>query len=115
MTEEESALRDEVSAALGALLEAIKDNRREEDQLVEQVVALQQLLDQGTPLTTALSSESLGDTLPLLSRVLGRSMSASGRVRRALVAAMRAEGASIPAIARVFGVSHQRVSNILRR
>ena len=114
MPEEESALREEVSAALGALLDAIKANRKDEARLVKQVKDLRRLLDQGTPVTTALSSESLGDTLPLLSRALGRSMSTSGRVRRALVRSMRAEETSIPAISRAFGVSHQRISNILR-
>jgi len=108
-------LREQASAALGALREAIEANRQDEDQLVEQVTALQQLLNQGTSVTIAFSSEPLADTLPLLSRVLARSMCASGTARRTLVRAMRAEGASIPAIAQLFGVSRQRVSNVLRR
>ena len=40
--------------------------------------------------------------------------SSSGAFRRALVLALREEGVSIPAIARMFGVTHQRVSNLLR-
>ena len=114
MTEDAIALRKDASAALGGLLNTIEANHLDEKELVARVVALQQLLDQGTPVTTALSSESLADTLPLLSRILRRSMSASATARRALVLAMRAEGVSIPAIARALGVSHQRISNILR-
>ena len=112
---ETNELRQQASAALGALREAIEANRQDEDQLVEQVIALQQLLNQGTSVTSALSSQALSDTLPLLSRILARSMSASGTARRTLARAIRAEGASIPAIAQLFGVSHQRVSNVLRR
>jgi predicted transcriptional regulator len=40
-------------------------------------------------------------------------MEASGHTRRALAQAMRSEGTSIPTIARLFGVTHQRISNIL--
>jgi len=112
--EDAIALRRDASAALGALLNAIKENHRDEEKLVARVVALQQLLERGTPVITALSSKSLADTLPLLSRILRRSMSASATARRALVLAMRAEGVSILAIARALGVSHQRISNILR-
>ena len=35
--------------------------------------------------------------------------------RSSLVVALRAEGQSIPSIAHLFGVTHQRVSNLLRR
>lgn len=114
VADDEDPLRKETSAALEALLHAIWTNHLDEEQLAAQVITLQRLIDQGTPVTTALASESLAGTLPLLSRLLVRSMSASGAVRRALVTAMRAEGASIPAIARTFGVSHQRISNILQ-
>ena len=40
---------------------------------------------------------------------------ASGKLRRAMVHTLRQEGESIPWIAGVFGVTHQRVSNLLRQ
>ena len=114
MTKQTTALRQEASAALAAWLSAIKANHVDEEKLAARVIALQQLLDQGTPVATALSAQAIADILPLLSRILDRSMTASSTVRRTLVRAMRAEGASLSAIARVFGVTHQRISNILR-
>jgi hypothetical protein len=51
----------------------------------------------------------------LVSTILRRQSEASGYLRRSLVVALRAEGQSIPSIAHLFGVTHQRVSNLLRR
>jgi len=39
----------------------------------------------------------------------------SGHMRTALAQALRAEGASIASIAELFGVTHQRVSHLIRR
>jgi transposase len=50
-----------------------------------------------------------------VSTILRRQSEASGYFRRSLVVALRAEGQSIPSIATLFGVTHQRVSNLLRR
>jgi len=114
LNEEAAVLREGVSLALGALLNALEANHLDEQRLMTRVISLQQLLDYGTPVTTALSSEPLADTVMLLSRIFDRSSSTSGKVRRALARAMRAEGTSIPAIAGTFGVTHQRISTILR-
>ena len=53
--------------------------------------------------------------MQVVSQMLARLSKASGTVREELVDVLRAEGASIPSIARLFGVTHQRVSNLLRR
>ena len=53
--------------------------------------------------------------MQLVSTILRRQSEASGYLRRSLVVALRAEGQSIPSIAHLFGVTHQRVSNLLRR
>ena len=50
-----------------------------------------------------------------MSTILRRQSEASGYLRRSLVVALRSEGQSIPSIAHLFGVTHQRVSNLLRR
>ena len=47
-------------------------------------------------------------------RILRRATEASGQLRRRVAAGLRAEGATLPAIARWFGVSHQRISTLLR-
>lgn len=112
---DDSRLRNDASAALQALLNAIWTNHLETENLIGRLIALQRALDDGVPVTTALAAVTQTGTIPMLSRILVRSMNASGQARRTLVGAMRAEGASIPSIARTFGVSHQRISNILQR
>jgi hypothetical protein len=104
---------DHVVTALDALVEAVEQNVGDERQLVRKVSGLREARTTGTPVTHALGEERPPGTMELLGRVLSRLMEASGSTRRALARAMRTEGTSIPAIARLFGVTHQRISNIL--
>lgn len=106
---------DEVATALDALSDAIERNTGDERMLQGRLAGLRRERASGTGITTALQEEPSPGTMELLGRILSRLMEASGNARRALARSMRAEGTSIPAIARVFGVTHQRVSNILSR
>jgi hypothetical protein len=106
---------DDVVGALDALSEAIERNSEDEKQLQDRIRALREARRAGSDVTSALSLEQPPGTVQLLGRVLARLMDSSGQLRRALARTMRAEGTSIPAIARLFGVTHQRVSNILSR
>jgi hypothetical protein len=106
---------DEVVGALDALADAIERNRDDEQLLLGRISSLRQARSSGMALTEALEQEPGPGTMQLLGRVLSRLMEASGITRRALARSMRSEGTTIPAIARLFGVTHQRVSNILNR
>jgi transposase len=53
--------------------------------------------------------------MQVVSRMLAGLAKASGTLRKELVDALRREGVSIPAIAKLFGVTHQRISNLVRR
>jgi len=53
--------------------------------------------------------------LELVDRAVRRITEGGGALRRTLVRGLRAEGATVPGIARVLGVSHQRVSVLLRK
>lgn len=106
---------DEVIEAIDALTEAVEANADDEKLLTQRLEDLRRERERGTPVTQALSDEGSPGTMQVLGRVLSRLMDASGNVRRALARSMRSEGTSIPAIARIFGVTHQRVSNILNR
>ena len=106
---------DEVLEAIDALTEAVEANSDDEKLLTQRLDDLRRQREQGTAVTQALSEEGSPGTMQVLGRVLSRLMDASGNVRRALARSMRSEGTSIPAIARIFGVTHQRVSNILNR
>ncbi|HAM00638.1 MAG TPA: hypothetical protein DCQ30_00180 [Acidimicrobiaceae bacterium] len=83
--------------------------------LLGRIHGLRRARSSGVGMTSALENEPSPGTMQLLGRILSRLMEASGTARRALARGMRAEGTSIPAIARIFGVTHQRVSNILNK
>ncbi len=101
-------------AALEALAVALEENAAEEQLLAQRVREMAQSRRENPSWHAVLAVEDDPSTVQLMSRVLGRLSLASGTVRRSLVLALRDEGVSIPAIARLFGVTHQRVSNLLR-
>ena len=105
--------RDDVAAALDALIEAVERNAKDERRLVENLTRLREAREKQIPVTEALAGEDEPRSMELLGVVLTRLMDTSGTARRALARAMRTEGESIPSIARAFGVTHQRISNIL--
>ena len=61
------------------------------------------------------SGERQPGVLELASRILTRLTETSGSLRRVVARGLRLEGATIAAIAALFGVSHQRVSALLHR
>jgi hypothetical protein len=104
---------DPLESALADLIEAVLQSGADGQTLSTRLSGLRRALASGESVTETLAGESEPGTVQLLSRLLTRLMEASGNARRELARGMRAEGTSIPAIARVFGVTHQRVSNIL--
>jgi hypothetical protein len=100
--------------ALEALAVALEQNAEEERLLTHRIRELTAGREEGSSWHEALAAQGDPDTVQLMSSVLGRLSRSSGAFRRALVLALREEGVSIPAIARMFGVTHQRVSNLLR-
>lgn len=105
---------DAVLAALDHLEVALEQNARDEEMLAGRIVDLRRALRDGVSLQQALRAEQQPGTLQLVSRVHGRISEGSGTLRRSVVWALREEGTSIPSIAELFGVTHQRVSNLLR-
>ena len=106
---------DEVLEAIDVLADAVEANSDDEKLLTQRLDDLRRERERGVAVTQALAEEADPGTMQVLGRVLSRLMDASGNVRRSLARSMRTEGTSIPAIARIFGVTHQRVSNILNR
>jgi transposase-like protein len=100
-----------IDALAGALREMAEDSRILEERLVE----LRRARAGGRPWREILSEEDPPGTMQVVSRMLATLAKASGTLRKELVDSLRREGVSIPAIARMFGVTHQRVSNLLRR
>jgi hypothetical protein len=106
---------DEVLKALGELEVVLRENAEQERLLFQRVGALRLARESGKEWRSILSDEEEPGTVQMVSTVLRRQSEASGYLRRSLVVALRAEGQSIPSIAHLFGVTHQRVSNLLRR
>lgn len=106
---------DEVLDALGELDAVLRENAERERVLFQRIAEVRLARENGREWKSILADEEEPSTVQLVSTILRRQSEASGYLRRSLVVALRAEGQSIPSIATLFGVTHQRVSNLLRR
>jgi hypothetical protein len=111
---DESGAPDAELTTLDGLTAAVRQNVKEERLLVRRLDQLRAGRAEGRSWRDLLGGERRPGALGLSVGILRRITEASGTLRRALAQGLRAEGASIPAIAAVFGVSHQRVSALLR-
>jgi hypothetical protein len=101
---------DEVLVALAELDAVLKENAERERVLFQRIAEVRLARENGQEWKSILAGEDEPSTVQLVSTILRRQSEASGYLRRSLVVALRAEG-----IAHLFGVTHQRVSNLLRR
>ena len=106
---------DEVLSALDELEVVLKENAEHERALLQRIASVRLARQSGQEWKSILADENEPGTVQLVSTILRRQSEASGYLRRSLVVGLRAEGQSIPSIAHLFGVTHQRVSNLLRR
>ncbi|MFZ0249212.1 MAG: helix-turn-helix domain-containing protein [Acidimicrobiales bacterium] len=106
---------DEVLKALDELESVLRENAESERLLAQRIAEVRLARQNGREWKGILGDEDDPGTVQLVSTILRRQSEASGYLRRELVVALRAEGQSIPSIAHLFGVTHQRVSNLLRR
>ena len=106
---------DEVLQALDELESVLRENADSERLLAQRIAEVREARQNGREWKAILGDEDEPGTVQLVSTILRRQSEASGYLRRSLVVALRAEGQSIPSIAHLFGVTHQRVSNLLRR
>jgi hypothetical protein len=109
------ASSDEVLVALDELESVLRQNAESERLLSQRIAEVRLARQNGREWKAILGDEEEPGTVQLVSTILRRQSEASGYLRRSLVVALRAEGQSIPSIAHLFGVTHQRVSNLLRR
>src|SRR5579871_5466075 len=106
---------DEVLNALDELEVVLRENAESERLLSQRIAEVRLARQNGREWKAILGDEDDPGTVQLVSAILRRQSEASGFLRRSLVVALREEGQSIPSIAHLFGVTHQRVSNLLRR
>lgn len=106
---------DDVLKALDELETVLRENAESERLLSKRIAEVRLARQNGREWKAILGDEDEPGTVQLVSTILRRQSEASGYLRRSLVVALRTEGQSIPSIAHLFGVTHQRVSNLLRR
>ena len=100
---------DEVLNALDELESVLRENAESERLLSKRIAEVRLARQNGREWKAILGDEDEPGTVQLVSTILRRQSEASGYLRRSLVVALRAEGQSIPSIAHLFGVTHQRV------
>jgi hypothetical protein len=104
-----------MTTALDDLRRTVEANASDGRLLVRRIDRLRKARADGRPWREILASEPKPGVLDLVGRMFTRLSESGAGLRRPLAVGLRREGLSIPAIARLFEVSHQRVSNLLRR
>jgi hypothetical protein len=99
---------------LDDLAVAIEDNVRDERLLAKRIRQLRSGRASGRSWHELLEGKATPPALELATQILGRATHISSSLRRRAARGLRAEGATIEAIGRRFGVSHQRVTTLLR-
>lgn len=104
-----------ILAAIDGIVDAVDQNVRDERILLQRLHRIRHARASGMSWHEVLQTDEHPETMQLISVLLSRLSMASGSLRRVLALALRQEGVSTLTIARLFGVTHQRVSNLLRR
>ena len=109
-----SAREAEEVAALDQVAETLEENARDERRLARHVRQLRNGRAAGRSWHKLLDRDGVSRLLDVPSRIVRRATEVSAQLRRRLASGLRAEGATLPAIAQRFGVTHQRISTLLR-
>jgi len=111
--EQEPRLDDEVLEALSELLQALDENARAAGLIRERAEVIRARRLEGRSYMDIVDGESRPLIVELVTGKLDRLFKAGNRMRRAEAAALYAEGLSMERIAATFGVTRQRVSQLL--
>lgn len=101
------------SAALAALIAALQETVGDLDRLIERAQALDAEVRNGSSLTEAMAAEPRPLIITKLVEITDRLHDVGGAVRRAEAEQLRAEGRTHQQIAELFGVTRQRVAQLL--
>jgi hypothetical protein len=106
---------DAVVKAIDEASSAVEDNVSDEEDLLSELAQIRSQRIAGVPLTDALGGPGRPRVVALLGSIVDRVTLGSARLRHALVSALVRDGESVTSVATRFGVTHQRISSILRR
>jgi DNA-directed RNA polymerase specialized sigma subunit len=107
-------MRDDVDEALQALDGALRRNLDRTERAIKRAEELRNARAEGRTWTDVVRAEEQPRILEIISANLEELYQAGGRLRRVEARALHDEGMSMEQIARLFGVTRQRVSALLR-
>lgn len=99
---------------LQELAESAEENARDQQRIARKARRLDREREKGTAWSTILDRDRRPGLLELLAASARRVATMTNDFRRAVAGALSKEGSSTRQIARRFGVSHQRISAMLR-
>ena len=105
---------DDVVEALNQLVAALERNKARIDQAIERAAVLCEERRTGRSWKEILDDEGRPVVIAIIGENLDEIYTAGGRFRRVLAKQLYDEGLSMEQVARVFGVTRQRVSALLR-
>jgi len=104
----------DVTDAIDDVVASVKDNVHDERELIGELERIRSEHLAGAPLSETLGQLQRPRVFSLFEGIMGRLTRTSVRLRRTLVRALVGEGENVSAVARRFGVSHQRISTVLK-
>ena len=107
-------MRDQVDDALETLDKALRRNLDRVERSIKRAEELRNAHAEGKTWTEVARAEERPMILEMISANLDELYQAGGRLRRVMAKALHDEGMSMEQIARLFGVTRQRVSALLR-
>lgn len=105
---------DKVAVAFDAMAQVAEEVSQESQKLAEESRSVSAQRADGATVTSVMASGQPRTVLKLAESLAKRLVSAASVVRQALVRDLASEGKKVSAIARIFGVSHQRISVLLK-
>jgi hypothetical protein len=111
----ENPTKDPVISAIDDLSSAVRANVEDEKVLAKNLRSMRSRRAGGASARDLLENEKTPTTLSVLGTIMLRIGRASGIFRRAIARDLRDDGESVTRIARLFGVTHQRTSALLRQ
>ena len=108
------AADDDVLAALDDLAAALEENSRRNAVVIKRAADLRRARAKGATWSELVSEDERPLIVELLTQNMSTLATAGSRLRRLEAKALHDEGLSMERIARLFGVTRQRISELLR-
>ncbi len=105
---------EELLQALDELTEALRENTKRNQHIIRRAQRLRKMRAKGVPWTELVTEEERPLIVELMTQNMATLATAGSRLRRMEARALHDEGVSMERIAKLFGVTRQRISELLR-